>query len=142
MTSLYDPYSGHPADWMHKAFDTSPAWVTRPDTREVRITDPDTGAQKGSKDERHDLIPSGALAALARVYGYGAGKYDDHNWRKGYVWSLSYAAMQRHLRAFWGGEDYDPESGLPHLAHAAWHCFTLLTFMEEHPEKDNRYGNH
>ena len=109
--------------------------------KEIRITDPDTGAQKGSKPERFDLIPTGALTELARVYGHGAGKYDDHNWRKGYAWHLSYAAMQRHLNSFWGGEDYDPESHLPHLAHAAWHCFTLLTFMKEHPEKDDRYAN-
>lgn len=108
-------------------------------TDEIRITDPDTGAQKGSKPERHDLIPIGALKALALVYGVGAQKYDDHNWRAGYRWSLSYAALQRHLTAFWNGEDIDPESGLPHMAHAAWHCFTLITFMHEHPEKDDRY---
>lgn len=106
---------------------------------EVRVTDPDTGAQKGSKPERYDLIPTVALADLARVYHMGAQKYDDHNWRKGYAWSLSYAAMQRHLNAFWEGEDLDTESGLPHLAHAMWHCATLLTFMRENKDKDDRY---
>ena len=106
---------------------------------EVRVVDPDTGAEKGSKPQRYDLIPTVGLEFLARVYGMGAAKYDDHNWRRGYAWSLSFAAMQRHCLAFWGGEDLDPESGLPHLAHAAWHCFTLLTFMQEHPEKDDRY---
>ena len=110
-------------------------------TGEIRVTDPDTGAQKGSKPERFDLIPTEPEKWLARVYGMGAAKYDDHNWRKGYAWSLSYAAMMRHLNAFWSGEDLDPESGLPHLAHAAWHCFTLMTFMTEHPEKDDRYAH-
>lgn len=97
-------------------------------SEEVRTTSP-TGAQKGVKPERFDLIPVTPLEVLARVYGYGADKYDDHNWRKGYEWSKSFAALQRHLWAFWGGEDADPESGLPHLGHAAFHVFALLEWM-------------
>jgi len=121
---LFTPDNPPPHDWRH----------------EVMVTDPDTGGMKGSKGERFDLIPTDGLAALARVYGYGAGKYDDNNWRKGYAWSLSYAALQRHLNAFWSGDDMDYESGLPHLAHAAWHCLTLMTFMYDNPEKDDRHG--
>ena len=103
------------------------------------MTNERTGGQKGVKPERHDLIPAPALRQLALVYGKGAEKYDDHNWRRGYPWGWSYGALQRHLTAFWSGEDTDPESGLPHLAHAMWHCATLLTFMEEHPEEDDRF---
>ena len=55
---------------------------------EVRTTSR-TGGQKGTKPERFDLIPVGALAALARHYGAGAEKYDDNQWRKGYEWSKS-----------------------------------------------------
>ncbi len=105
---------------------------------EVRVTDPDTGGQKGIKQERFDLIPVEPLEDLARVYGYGATKYDDHNWRKGYSWSLSFGAMMRHAWAFWRGEDLDPESGLPHMAHVAWHCMTLLWFSQYRKEKDDR----
>lgn len=104
---------------------------------EVRTTSA-TGGQKGTKPERYDLIPVGPLAHLARTYGFGAEKYDDNNWQKGYDWKLSYAALQRHLNAFWGGEDFDPEIGTPHLANAAWHCFTLMWFMENKPEYDSR----
>jgi hypothetical protein len=25
------------------------------------------------------------------------------------------------------------------MAHAGWHCLTLLTFMQDHPELDDRY---
>lgn len=107
-------------------------------TNEVRTTSA-TGGQKGVKDERFDLIPAGALAKLARHYGAGARKYDDNQWRKGYEWSKSYAAMQRHLNQFWGGEDVDEETGSSHLACAAWHCFALMTFAEEFPEYDDRY---
>lgn len=108
-------------------------------SEEVRVVNEKTGGAKGSKDERFDLIPYEALAEIARVYGMGAKKYDPHNWRKGYDWGLSYAALMRHITAFWQGEDLDPESGLPHVAHAGWHCLTLLTFMKEHGDLDDRY---
>ena len=100
---------------------------------EVRKVDPTTGGMKGQKPERYDLIPWDSMAVLARVYGYGAKKYEDtdvgeHNWRRGYRWSLNFAAMMRHATAWYEGESYDPESGIHHLAHAAWHCLTLIWF--------------
>jgi hypothetical protein len=107
---------------------------------EVRITNAVTGGQKGSKLARYDLIPVGALKALAEHYGKGAEKYADNQWRLGYDWSLSYAALQRHANAFWDGEDTDEETGSPHMAAVAWHAFALLTFAAEHPELDNRPG--
>ena len=106
---------------------------------EVRTTSA-TGGEKGVKPERYDLIPKLPLDVVARIMGYGAEKYADHNYRKGYEWSKSYAALMRHLTAFWDGEDLDPESGLPHLGHAMFHCMALLIFAEEHPEYDDRYA--
>jgi hypothetical protein len=97
-------------------------------SNEVRVTDPVTGGQKGMKPERFALIPWDSLAELARVYGFGANKYEDHNWAKGYKWSLSSDALGRHFSAFMQGEDRDAESGCLHLAHAAWHCLTLIAF--------------
>jgi hypothetical protein len=47
------------------------------------VTDPTTGGQKGKKPEEYALIPVGALAEIARVYGFGARKYEPNNWRKG-----------------------------------------------------------
>lgn len=88
---------------------------------------------------RFDLLPVGPLDALAQVYTFGAQKYADHNWRKGIKWSRIFAAIMRHLWAFWRGEDKDPESGLPHLAHAAWGTFTLLEYFESCPHYDDRY---
>ena len=105
----------------------------------MRVTDPRTGGQKGVKPERFGLLPWRALGKVARVFGFGAKKYEAHNWRKGYAWSMSIDALQRHLAAFFDGEDLDPESGEPHLAHAAFHVLVLLTFMEEHPELDDRW---
>ncbi len=132
---------------------------------EVRSTSR-TGGQKGVKLDRHDLIPIGPLVELAKHFGRGALKYDEHQWRKGYEWSKSYSAIQRHLTAFWGGEDYDtcPENGagcssttaigevfLPqgktcynhigshHMVAVAWHSFVLLEFKETFPDLDDRY---
>lgn len=108
------------------------------DTGEVRTTSA-TGGQKGTKPERYDLIPIEALAHVARLYGAGAAKYSAHNWRKGYEWSKSYAAMQRHATQFWAGEDIDPEMGTPHLASVIFHAMALLVFMDEQPGYDDRY---
>lgn len=107
-------------------------------TAEIRVTNPVTGGEKGSKPEQYAWIPTGPLAAVARVYGMGAQKYDKRNWEKGYDWSLSYSALQRHVNAFWGGQDNDPESGEPHLAHAVFHCLALMEWMVTHPELDDR----
>ncbi len=105
---------------------------------ETRVTDPETGGQKGVKAERFDLIPVGPLEELARVYGFGATKYDDNNWRKGYSWKLSFGAMLRHAFAFWRGETYDKESKLHHLAHVAWHCMTLMWYTDNYKKGDDR----
>ena len=104
----------------------------------TRVKHPVTGGEKDSKLARFDLIPPEPLTRVAEVYGRGAEKYAPRNWERGYDWGLSYAAMQRHLWAFWGGEDMDPDSGLPHLAHAAWHCLTLMEFGSRHPKLDDR----
>ena len=98
-----------------------------------------TGAEKGVKPERFDLVPYPALKELAKLYGKGAGKYAAHNWRHGYEWSKSYSAMMRHANQFWDGEDLDEEMGLSHMAAVAFHAFALLTFIEEHPEFDDRF---
>lgn len=81
---------------------------------------------------------------MALVCGKGAIKYDDDNWRKGYSFRLGFGAMQRHIHLFWMGDNYDEETGLHHLLHAAWHCMTLFTFsikpiytkFDDRPDRD------
>ena len=116
---------------------------------EVRQTS-DSGASKGSKLARYDMIPADALRILAEHYGKGAEKYPPFdsgdglgvldNWRRGYSWSLSFAAMMRHAWAFWGGEDTDKETGSPHLAAVAWHALTLLHWSQNEDLK-KKYDN-
>lgn len=99
-----------------------------------------TGGQKGMKVERYDLVPAEPLRLLATLYGRGASKYEARNWERGYAWSLSFAALQRHAWAFWRGEDVDPETGLPHVTAVAWHAFALAEFMARQPAFDDRPG--
>ena len=107
-------------------------------TDEVRITDPVTGGQKGSKLERYDLVPFEALDEVARLYGKGALKYEANNWRKSYAWSLSLAALLRHVSRWAQGEDIDPETGCHHMACVAWHALALVTFYIRSLGTDDR----
>lgn len=95
---------------------------------EVRITDPNTGGQKGSKVQRFSLIPADFLWALAKHYGIGATKYEDRNWEKGYKWSLSEDAYSRHFSQWKQGETRDEETGTHHLICAIWHLIALWWF--------------
>lgn len=77
---------------------------------------------------RLDLLSTPAIIGMGAVLTYGAQKYVEHNWRKGMHWSRLVAAAMRHLFAFAGGEDIDPESGWPHLDHA----LCCLMFLSEY----------
>lgn len=96
------------------------------------------GVKYDGEKARFDLLPPSAIKQIAEVYTMGAKKYADRNWEKGIKWGRIYAAAQRHLHAFWDGEDNDPESGLCHLAHAAWGILALLVYKTTHPELDDR----
>jgi hypothetical protein len=135
LMTLYQPFVPPPTP---EDLGVSALLQAKIDSGEVTVTDPDTGGQKGRKPARFDLLPWNALWEVAEHYGKGAEKYEDRNWERGYDWSLSYAALQRHLAAWWQGEDIDTETGSSHLAAAAFHVLALLTFKETHPEKDNR----
>lgn len=108
---------------------------------EVRTTS-STGGQKGVKPERYSLVPVEPLASVARLYAFGVKKYAAHNWRLGYEWSKSYDSLFRHANASMNGEDYDPETGEPHLAGVVFHAFALMEYLF-HPERyaihDDRY---
>lgn len=87
------------------------------------------------------LIPTGPLLEVGKVLTYGAAKYDPYNWTKGIKWSRLIDAKLRHTLAFNSGEDLDPESGLPHLAHSICSDLFLLEFMRTHRELDDRHKN-
>lgn len=96
--------------------------------KEVRVVDPVSGGEKGSKLARFSLIPAEFLWALAEHYGLGARKYADRNWERGYKWSLSVDALERHLNQWKLGESKDVETGSYHLIAVAWHACALFIF--------------
>lgn len=135
------------------------------DGYEVRTVS-ESGGEKGAKPAQFDQIPPDALWRLAEHFGKGARKYDAHNFRKGYKWSLSYNAAVRHLLDFWAGRDWDVcppngqgclhregevypttehgptcfnHTGSHHLDAFMWHAVVLRTFYDEHKEYDDRY---
>lgn len=106
---------------------------------EKRIVNAKTGGEKGSKDERFDLLPYEQLAEVARHFGKGAEKYADHNWKRGFAWSLAEGALMRHFAAFMEGEEIDEETGSHHMAAVAFHALALLYFKEHHRDLDDRF---
>jgi hypothetical protein len=88
------------------------------------------------------LVPPEAIDEIAHVFGFGAAKYAVNNWRHDIdstEWSRTYSSIQRHLMAFWRGEDLDPESGMSHLAHAATQIVIMMIAQNEAPSMDDRF---
>ena len=78
------------------------------------------------------------IIGMATVLGDGAEKYDDRNWENGAEWGRYFAALQRHLWAFWGGEDVDPETKRSHLWHASCCLAFLVAYEAREIGTDNR----
>lgn len=87
---------------------------------------------------RMSLVPPEAIYAMARVLTHGAGKYSDHNWRKGFKWSRLLDAALRHIAAFQWREDIDIETKESHLAHAMCCLAFLLVHQEQDLGEDDR----
>jgi hypothetical protein len=88
------------------------------------------------------LIPPECIIEIAKVLNMGAKKYGPWNWRddlSNTTFSRTYSSIQRHLNAYWQGEDDDPESGLSHLAHAATQIMILMIQHQDGKEMDDRY---
>ena len=94
----------------------------------------------GGKVPLH-LLSTVALNKTAEVMAFGAKKYGTDAWRAGMDWSRLIGAALRHITAFNGGEDVDPESGLSHMAHAACCVMFLLEYEDTFPEGDDRYDS-
>ena len=88
------------------------------------------GKKYDSGKRRWGLMPWGALGHVVDVLQFGAEKYGPHNWihvenaRERYT-----DALLRHVTARQMGHVLDPESGRPHLAHAAC-CILFLIALE------------
>lgn len=85
-----------------------------------------------------DLVPISAIQAMASVLRYGLNKYDKRQWEKGTEYSVPYASLMRHLTAWWSGEDYDSESGLPHTYHIIMNAAMLVEYEKYNNNLDDR----
>lgn len=97
-----------------------------------------SGARYNEGKADLSLIPLCTLEDEARVWMYGATKYKRNNWMKGMAWSVPLASAMRHLAEFQKGEDIDPESGQPHLAHAICNLRMLTLYASNYLEGDDR----
>ena len=78
-----------------------------------------------------------ALEGVAAVTTFGAQKYTPSGWRIVPDGVARYTdALHRHLLAQQAGESTDPESGLPHLAHAAWNALAVLELSITHAAEE------
>lgn len=100
----------------------------RPSTEEIKASPVAVRADSGK--DPWALFMWDAAREVVRVLKMGAEKYSARNWEKGMKWSRCYDSAQRHLYSwFQEGKDRDSESGLLHLAHAAWNILVLLAYQ-------------
>lgn len=86
------------------------------------------------------LLDRDFVEGTAQVMAFGAKKYDRYNWCNGIQHSRLIDAAMRHMIAHASGETMDPESGLPHIDHAAASINMLRGMMRLHPELDDRFS--
>ncbi len=85
----------------------------------------------GIKKVQLDLVPPAAKIYTALGLTDGKAKYGAYNWRKNKViMSIYLAAIERHLAAWWDGEEFASDSGVHHLAHALA-CGAILADAKE-----------
>lgn len=84
------------------------------------------------------LLSWPALNELVKVLEFGAQKYASWNWSNGLSWSECFESMQRHLLAWYTGEDKDPETGLSHMAHVMCNAMFLMHFIIMGTGRDDR----
>ena len=93
----------------------------------------------GSNKVPLHLCPSTLIAGVSLAMLEGAVKYGRSNFRAvGVRASIYFDAEQRHMKAWWEGEDVDPESGLDHLFKAAACLAVLIDAKYAGKMKDDR----
>lgn len=98
----------------------------------------DAKAQQAAKDGKDplELLEPAFEAEVAKALAFGAAKYGKRNYMEGPVYpSVYYAAMRRHLAAWYSGEECAADSGIHHLAHVA--AGAMIAFTAAHV--DDRY---
>ena len=123
--------------------------VRRAAEQDRALAEPVTEAVKfdEGKPAYHLLAPE-FLEGTATILQFGASKYGARNWELGMDWSRPFAAMMRHMWAWWGGKgpttksflfgELDAETGYSHLWHAACCIMFLIAYEEREIGEDDR----
>ena len=88
-----------------------------------------SGKKSDEGKPRFSLLPWDALEKVVEVLEYGAKKYSDYGWKdvdNGYYCFID--AAFRHIKSIMENFDYDDESNLLHIAHAATNLLFALHF--------------
>ena len=106
--------------------------------KESANASPAAGVKHDQQKMRWTLFPDNTLMTVLKVLEHGAKKYSPNNWM--HVPSPEvryYDAAMRHLEARKMGWYNDPESRLPHLAHAVC-CLLFLLWFDIKKRKGHR----
>lgn len=82
-------------------------------------------------------IFAGALLGIGACITFGTKKYPkSDNWKLVDDGINRYTdSLLRHFTKFHSGEEFDSETGLPHLFHCGWNMLAIIEFyLKEHPE--------
>ena len=107
--------------------------LNRTDEEKKKLSE-ENGGMKFSKGKNQlGLVLGGfseAIWELGIVGTKGALKYAADSWKTVPDAINKYNdALDRHILMWRLGEDYDPEFGTHHLAHAAWNCLAILSLL-------------
>ena len=95
-------------------------------------TESNQEAKSDGGKPRPSLVPPALIGGVMRIREFGTARYGDpNNWRKVDA-DRYHDALLRHILAMW--EDWgavDPDSGMPHLWHAACNIAFLMQYMED-----------
>jgi len=91
----------------------------------------DRGIKHDAEKLKLSLIPTQLINGVGEVMQFGAKKYKRNNWKNLDDPTRYLDALMRHLEAYRRGEEFDEETGLPHMAHLATNAGFLLFFDEE-----------
>lgn len=79
-----------------------------------------------------NLVEPNFILGIAGVLTFGAKKYEESSWKTvNRAQDRYYAAAMRHILAYRKGEQFDKETGLSHLHHAATNLMFLAYFQEK-----------
>ena len=88
----------------------------------------DKGIKFDDDKLRWSLVPWSEMKDVVKVLMGGASKYSDDNWMHVDIQRYKDAIL-RHQIDYQGGENIDPDSGLPHMAHII--CNALFIMWHE-----------